>query len=111
MERVIVTASESGVVLRDLDSLNELMGAVYGADGLLLTESDLAPEFFDLRSGLAGEALQKFTNYRVRVAIVVPDPGRYGPRVAELAFEHRRHNLIRFVASEAEALEWLRLAT
>jgi len=31
-------------------------------EGIILREEDLAPEFFDLRSGLAGELLQKFVN-------------------------------------------------
>jgi predicted metal-dependent hydrolase len=47
----------------------------------VLREEDVAPEFFDLRTGLAGGAMQKFVNYRVRVAIVVPSSrARFDPR-------------------------------
>lgn len=100
-------ARELGVWLGTVDDVNTLIGAAYGLDGLLLTEADLSPEFFRLGSGLAGEAFQKFTNYRLRVAVVVPDFSAYGERFAELAREHARHPLIRFVRSEEEGWRWL----
>jgi hypothetical protein len=37
---------------------------------------------FDLRNGLAGELFHKFTNYKQRVAIVLPDFEAYGERIA-----------------------------
>ena len=79
-----------------------------GADGLILTEEDLGPLFFDLRSGLAGDALQKFVNYRVHVAIVVPTPQSHGERFVELAREHSKHPMVRFFATEDAARAWLR---
>jgi hypothetical protein len=75
--------------------------------GLLLDESQLGPGFFDLRTGLAGAVFQKFTNYRVRLAIVVRDPQAHGPRFAELAREHRAHDAVRIVGTEQLARQWL----
>ena len=103
----IIIASEAGLGLRSARDIPDLIGATFGAEGLLLTENDLSPEFFDLRTGLAGEAFQKFTNYGVKVALVIPDPAAYGKRFAELAYEHAWHNLIRFFRAEAEAKAWL----
>ncbi|MEX0902861.1 MAG: DUF4180 domain-containing protein [Pseudohongiellaceae bacterium] len=77
------------------------------AGGLLLAESCLGPEFFELRSGLAGELFQKLINYGVRTAIVLPDPTVHGQRWIELAREHQNHNLIRIVLSETEGQDWL----
>ena len=57
--------------------------------GLLLSEADLAPTFYDLASGLAGELFQKFVNYRVPLALVIKDPAVHGERFVELAREHR----------------------
>ncbi|MCI0389284.1 MAG: DUF4180 domain-containing protein [Acidobacteria bacterium] len=84
-----------------------MIAACIDAEGLILTEDDLAQEFFDLRSGLAGELFQKFMNYRVRVAIVLLDPEAYGERFSELAYEHKSHSMIRFVRSKDEAEAWL----
>jgi len=75
--------------------------------GLLLDEKHLSAEFFDLRTGLAGEVLQKFTNYRARLAIVVADASAYGSRFSELIYEHRTHKSVRFFSSEQLARQWL----
>ena len=106
-ERRIVVASDSAISIRCLSDISDALGACIGAGGLILTESDLAPEFFDLRSGLAGELFQKFINYKVRVAIVLRDPAAYGERFSELAYEHSSHGIIRFVSSQDDARAWL----
>jgi hypothetical protein len=107
----IARASDLGLKIRSSNDLADILAAALENDGLLLTESDLAPEFFDLRSGLAGEAFQKFANYGARVAIVVRARDRYGARFSELIYEHSTHPLVRFFGTEAEAAEWLRAAS
>ena len=106
-ELQIKTARELGVKVQSLSDVSHLIGAAWGLDGLILTEADLGPEVFELRSGLAGELFQKLTNYGVRTALVLPDFAAHGERFAELAHEHARHPLIRFVHSEEEARAWL----
>lgn len=103
----ILIASDSRISIRSFSDISGALNACIGAEGLILTENDLAQEFFDLRSGLAGELFQKFINYKIRVAIVLPDPEAYGARFSELAYEHRSHNMIRFVRSGDEAKAWL----
>lgn len=75
--------------------------------GLLIDEQDLGPDFFDLRTGLAGEVFQKFTNYRVRLALVISAPSSHGTRFAELAREHSNHPSVRIFESEQTARRWL----
>lgn len=103
----ILIAAEAGITIHTLRDISDALSACLDADGLLLTEDDLGPEFFNLRSGVAGELFQKFINYRVRMAIVLPNPEVYGQRFKELAYEHRTHHLIRFVPSRDEADAWL----
>jgi hypothetical protein len=109
-ERRILTAGESGISLRTFDDIGGAIGACLSADGLILTEDALGPRFFDLRTGLAGEALQKFVNYRVRVAIVVSNPDLHGERFVELVHEHSTHPTVRFFATQDAARTWLRTA-
>ncbi|MFC4425723.1 DUF4180 domain-containing protein [Deinococcus navajonensis] len=104
----MATAQELGVALRTSADVGELMGAAYDLHGLLLTEADLSPDFFDLRSGLAGQAFQTFANHQLPVALVIPDFSAYGARFAELAHEHVRHRQIRFVHTVEEGWAWLR---
>ena len=106
-ERRILVASDSGIFIRSFRDIPDVIAACIDAEGLILTEDELAQEFFDLRSGLAGELFQKFMNYRVRVAIVLPDPEAYGERFSELAYEHKSHSMIRFVRSKDKAEAWL----
>jgi hypothetical protein len=107
-EPEILLAAEAGIHIGSLSDVSDAIAAGLGADGLILTEEDLAQEFFELRSGLAGELFQKCMNYRLRLAIVLPHPEAYGERFSELAYEHSSHNMIRFVRTKAEAEAWLR---
>ena len=107
MEHKFMVAADLGLSIRSLEDINDVIGQGYSSSGLLLTEQDLAPEFFDLHSGWAGELFQKCTNYGLRLALVLPHPEWYGARVSELAFEHRRHKLIRFFDLDEDARAWL----
>ena len=106
-EARVVIASKINLSIRTMRDVPDAVGAVYGADGLLLTESELSPEFFDLRTGIAGELFQKFTNYQIHLALVINNLEVYGERFGELAFEHKNHKLIRFFDSVETAKTWL----
>jgi len=95
------------LAIRETTDIATALGAGMDSGGLLIDESQLGPDFFDLRTGLAGEVLQKFTNYRVRLAIVVADALAYGGRFNELVREHRTHNAVRFFETEQLARQWL----
>lgn len=51
-----------------IDVIGEARG--HGASLAVIPASRLAAEFFQLRTGIAGEVLQKFVNYSVRLAII-----------------------------------------
>jgi hypothetical protein len=106
--RKILVAADAGISIRALSDVSKAVGAAFSTAGLILGEEDLAAEFFDLKSGLAGELFQKFSNYALSLAIVVPNPERYGERFNELAREHKSHNQIRILGSREEAMSWLR---
>jgi Domain of unknown function (DUF4180) len=106
-ERRVIVASDSGIAIRSFNDIPDAVEACLGKAGLLLTEDDLSPEFFDLSSGLAGELFQKLVNYKVRTAIILSNPEAYGERFAELSYEHRSHPVIRFFRSRDEADVWL----
>lgn len=104
----VTSLPDLGLTLQAAADIQDVVGASFGHAGLLLHDTDLGTEFLNLRTGLLGELFQKFVNYRLPVAVVVPDPARYGERFAELAREHARHPTIRFVPDEAVGRAWLR---
>lgn len=79
-----------------------------GLPGCIFTESDLSPDFFDLRNGIAGEVFQKFVNYHFRAAFIVPKEHQYGERVTELIRDHRDHASVRFFETIEAAEGWLK---
>ena len=64
----------------------------------------LAPDFFRLRTGMAGDMLQKFVMYGVRVAIVGDISQQIAGSTAlrDFVIESNRGNSIWFVAGPAE---------
>jgi hypothetical protein len=74
----------------------------------LLHPPNLPPGFFDLSTGVAGECLQKWRNYRIRVAVLAP-PGSVAPssRFAEMLAEESRKGAFRVFETREAAIEWL----
>ncbi|MFZ6029306.1 MAG: DUF4180 domain-containing protein [Chloroflexota bacterium] len=74
---------------------------------LLLHGIHLPPAFFDLKTGLAGEVLLKFSNYRIKVAAVVtPDQVGTG-RFAEMAMESNHFDEFGVFYARPAAERWL----
>lgn len=55
----------------DSDEMLDLMATCWydGYTGIIIQQESLPVGFFDLKSGVAGEILQKFSNYRMRIVI------------------------------------------
>ncbi len=71
-EKVVDVLAEGQVVSSPRDALDLLATAsyVHGASCVLLEQKHLPAEFFDLKTGLAGEILQKYTTYGMKLVIV-----------------------------------------
>ena len=67
----VLAAAEAGDPLSPV-ALRDLMGEAFssGATTVAIPVGRLDPQFFDLRSGVAGDLVQLFVNYRMRLAIV-----------------------------------------
>ena len=68
----IAELNSDELLIRNAQDGLDILGTAYydGYDAIILYAENIVPEFFDLSSGLAGEILQKFSNYRMRLAIV-----------------------------------------
>lgn len=92
------------------DGLDILGNARYqDFDRVILHEKDITPEFFELRSGLAGEILQKFSTYRMRLAIA-GDFTAYAESksLRDFMFESNKRKQINFVKTVEEAIAALK---
>jgi hypothetical protein len=69
--RVFAYPSDAKVISCVQDGVNVIGSALSeGANLVILPIDRLDPAFFQLRTGLVGEILQKFVNYQIRVAIL-----------------------------------------
>jgi len=68
----IAEVALSSIKINNVDDALDLIGnaGYLGAPAVLLYENVLHPDFFDLKTKLAGEILQKFSNYHMLLGIV-----------------------------------------
>jgi hypothetical protein len=103
--RVLTCAPDGALVRNDRDAV-DLMALAHShkAKLIVLPVSRLDPDFFVLRTGVAGEIVQKFVMYRLPVAILGDISAHLAASAALRAFvyEANRGKDIWFVADESE---------
>ena len=106
--KVAEVISEATEINNTEDGLN-LLGDLYyqGFDKIIIHEKNITPEFFDLKNGMAGEILQKFSNYRVRLAIVGDFKKYTGKSMTDFMYESNKGKQVNFVDSVTEGLDKL----
>ena len=87
------------VILRSTEDGLELLGNLYyqGFDKIIIHEKNITPEFFDLRTKIAGEILQKFAQYQMPL-IIVGDFSKYQSKsLNDFIFESNKSQQINFI--------------
>ena len=97
-------------VFTDVQSaLDVLMTAKYdaGTKNIVIDKKLIVEDFFILSTGLAGEILQKYTNYGGRIAIY-GDYSRYTSKpLKDFIYESNKGKSVFFVSTMEEAIEML----
>jgi hypothetical protein len=85
-----------------------LMESSYaGAEAVVAFEHQFPPEFFDLRTGLAGEILQKYSTYNGRLVIVGDFSKITSRSLQDFIRESNRVGRILFLESIDDAIQRL----
>ncbi|WP_314812498.1 DUF4180 domain-containing protein [Porphyromonas endodontalis] len=87
------------VILRSTEDGLDLLGNLYyqGFDKIIIHEKNITPEFFDLRTKIAGEILQKFAQYQMPL-IIVGDFSKYKSKsLNDFIFESNKSQQINFI--------------
>ncbi len=105
----IAEISAEGLVIEKEEDGLDLLGNVYyqGFDRVIIHAKNITPAFFDLKNRMAGEILQKFSNYRVRLAIVGDFSAYKSKSITDFMYESNKGKLINFLGSVEEALNKL----
>lgn len=100
----IAEAVDHGKITTE-EILDLMAEARYNDSGCMIIHAeDLGEEFFDLKSRIAGELLQKFSNYRMKLSIVGDFSGIRSMSLADFIRESNRVGIITFVSTVEEAL-------
>lgn len=95
-----------GILINDANDGLELLVNLYyqDFDRILMHEANITPAFFDLKTRIAGDMLQKFSNYRMGLTIV-GDFEKYDSKsLRDFILESNKGRLINFALSVDEAL-------
>ncbi len=87
------------IEIKDVQSSLDLMAncGYQGADGIIIQKENISPDFFELKTGLAGEVLQKFSNYKMKLAIVGDFSSYTSKSLNDFIFESNKGGNVNFV--------------
>lgn len=97
-------------VITDVQSALDLMMTVKytaGTNLLAIEKEAITEDFFRLSTGLAGEVLQKFINYRIKVAIYGDFSGYTSKPLHDFIYESNNGRDVFFTATREEAVKVL----
>lgn len=106
--KIAEVISDSFIVTNAEEGLQLMVDLYYqDFDKIIIHEPNITADFFDLKTGIAGEILQKFSNYRVRLAIVGDFTKYPGQSIKDFIYESNKGRQINFLGSVKEAVERL----
>ncbi|MFD3447149.1 DUF4180 domain-containing protein [Microbacteriaceae bacterium 4G12] len=106
----IAVVRSNEIFICDVQSALDLMATVQyevGCNRIVINKALLSENFFDLKTRLAGEILQKFINYRVKVAIVGDFSVYSSQSLKDFIYECNNGNDIFYLPTEQQAIEKL----
>ena len=106
---IAVISSEEKLIVDTQSALDLAMTVKYetGTQNIVISKSAVCEEFFILSSSMAGEILQKYINYHVRIAIY-GDYSQYTSKpLKDFIYESNHGNDFFFVSTGEETIEKL----
>lgn len=102
----------NGIVINCAEDGIDLIGNVYfqGFEKVILYKENVSPGFFDLKTGMAGEILQKFSNYRVRLVMVGDFSAYTSKSLRDFIRESNKGKQVNFLSTKEEAINRLSIA-
>jgi len=92
------------VIVRSEQDALDLMATV-SSDRIILHEHNFEKDFFDLSTRIAGEVLQKFTNYHVKLAIIGDFRKFPSKSLKDFIYESNKNGQYLFVDSIEEVIK------
>jgi hypothetical protein len=106
----IARVNSDEILIIDVQSALDFMATVryeVGCDRIILNKSAIVEDFFHLKTRLAGEILQKFINYQVKLAIVGDFSMYESKSMKDFIYESNKGKDIFFLSDEIQAIKKL----
>jgi hypothetical protein len=99
----IVEIVDDNVIIKGID---DVFGLLYidGCSTVIVRKENIISGFFDLSTGIAGEILQKFSTYNIRLAIIGDYSNITSKSLRDFIYESNKIKRILFVDTIEEAL-------
>ena len=93
-------------IFGNISSTTDLLGKLYyeGYHGLIIYKDTISPDFFELKNGMAGEILQKFSNFKMQLLIVGDFSTNSSRSLNDFIFECNKGKQVNFTISLQNAL-------
>ncbi len=108
----IAVIQNDTVLIHDIQSALDIMATIrYETDceRIIMDRSALCDAFFDLKTRMAGEILQKFIQYRMKIAIIGDFSQFTSKSLQSFILESNRGTDIFFLPDQAQAIQKLSL--
>lgn len=109
----VAIINSNKLLISDVQSALDLMVTVQyetGYNRIVLKKSAVCEEFFQLSTKLAGEILQKFINYKMKIAFVGDFSVYTSKSLRDFIYECNRGKDIFFLPDEQQAIERLSMS-
>lgn len=108
-DRKIAEIITDEIILKTTEDGLDLLGNLYyqGFDKIIIHEKNIICDFFDLKTKIAGDILQKFTQYQMPLTIVGDFSKFNSKSLNDFIYESNKGKQINFVNSQSEALKVL----
>ena len=105
--RKIAEIISDNIVLQTVEDAVDLIGnmSYQGFDKLIIHEENMIPDFFELKNKIAGNILQKFSQYSMPLAIIGDFEKYESKSLNDFIFESNKGSQINFVTNIEDGLK------
>ena len=100
----ILEFEDDRYILKDAQDLLDIIGS-YAVRTIILRKENIIPDFFDLKTKVAGEILQKASNYGLKIGIIGNFTSIKSKSLRDFIYESNKTKQIIFKESKEEILK------
>lgn len=96
---LVAELTDDNLIISQVQDVLDLLADIglNDCNRIIIREKNFHPDFFNLKTGIAGEILQKFSNYSFKLAIIGDFSKYTGKSIQDFMHESNRGNIVFFM--------------